>query len=78
MCDCKLSENEARLMAAEQMCIRKARFVVEEMEKIQSWGCDELTKKLYDLRQAVYAVNKQSQVNLYGRETGTPITARQW
>lgn len=78
MCDCTLTENAAKLMAAEQGCIRRARDVVAEMEKIQSWGCDELTKKLYDLRQAVYTVNKAAQINLYGRETGVPITAKGW
>jgi hypothetical protein len=41
------------LQVQELITVQTARRVVWEMAKIQSWGNDELTKRLYSLRQDV-------------------------
>jgi hypothetical protein len=41
------------LQVQEMITVQTARRVVWEMDKIQSWGNDELTKRLYSLRQDV-------------------------
>lgn len=54
---------------------QEARWVVAEMEKIQSWGCDDLTKQLFELQRAVYRLNKQEQIATRGHNPYITITA---
>jgi hypothetical protein len=59
---------ECKLAAELNIVYIRARRVVYEMEKIQSWGADELTKKLGQLQAAVYDKEESNYEVLYGRE----------